>query len=150
MTPRAALSPAWLGLFALASFGGLVVTSFASGYHLVMKTAPLSAPALPAASSALSAGTPQSSNVDAPQSPPDVVQSARAAADPAEAIVRQNLTPDRALVRSQPKSGSVVARLPSNQRVALRGRDGQWLRIEYERNGKRVVGWTQESNLILR
>jgi hypothetical protein len=34
MASSAALSPAWLGLVATVSFGGLVLASFASGYHL--------------------------------------------------------------------------------------------------------------------
>lgn len=40
MASRAAASPAWLGLFAAASFGGLVLAAFASGYHLVGRAAP--------------------------------------------------------------------------------------------------------------
>jgi hypothetical protein len=142
MTPRAALSPAWLGVFAVSTFGGLVLASFASGYHLVMKSPPRSEPA----------------PVVIAEPPPPPVVAAPAAApkpkaptpDPAEAVVRPNLTPDRARVFSKPHAGVVVARLPSNQRVAVRGRDGEWLRIEFDRKGKRVIGWTPESNLILR
>ncbi|MEY2936984.1 MAG: hypothetical protein RL033_7733, partial [Pseudomonadota bacterium] len=67
----------------------------------------------------------------------------------AEAIVRTNLPPDRALVWSRPESKKIVGRLPSKQRVAVLGRQGTWLRIEFERTGKRISGWTMESNLQL-
>jgi len=169
MTSRAALSPAWLGLFAALSFGGLVVASFASGYHLVMKSAVLSAPAAaagnPSASAAESPGATSAAAAsgDAPSAQggaagaaargvalSGLASSGLASSDPPEAIVRPNLRPDRALVRRQPESGAVVARLPSNQRVALRGRSGDWLHIEFDRKGKHVDGWTQESNLQLR
>jgi hypothetical protein len=161
MTSRAALSPAWLGLFAALSFGGLVVASFASGYHLVMKTAPLSASAATTDSSEASAtAAPSDSSASASTSSGGASAGAagagasagpaEAAADPSEAIVRPNLRPDRALVRNKPESGAVVARLPSNQRVALRGRSGDWLHIEFERKGKHIDGWTQEANLQLR
>src|SRR6185295_3747151 len=73
-----------------------------------------------------------------------------AASDPAEAMVRPNLPPNRAVVRSRPETGGIVARLPSNQRVAVRGRQGQWVRVEFERKGKHVLGWTLETNLQLR
>jgi hypothetical protein len=165
MTSRAALSPAWLGLFAALSFGGLVVASFASGYHLVMKSAARSAPAAaagdPSGAAAESAGDTSGAAASAGDAPSALGGAAGAAArgpassglassDPPEAIVRPNLRPDRALVRRQPESGAVVARLPSNQRVALRGRSGDWLHIEFDRKGKHVDGWTQESNLQLR
>ena len=153
MTPRATLSPAWLGLFALTTFGGLVLASFASGYHLVMKTAPRAEPmeasddtppatvggggAGGAASAAPSAAA--ASELDSP----------RAASDPPEAIVRSNLPPDRALVWARPESKKIVGRLPSKQRVAVLGRQGTWLRIEFQRAGKRISGWTMESSLQL-
>ncbi|MEO8179935.1 MAG: SH3 domain-containing protein [Deltaproteobacteria bacterium] len=169
MTARAAPSPAWLGLFGALSFGGLVLASFASGYHLVMKSAQQGLSAAPADSPAGSdpaANAPASSNgsssvAQSGSSAPSGSAAPRQGAgaltpsgsnpsDPAEAIVRPNLRPDRARVRSRPDSGAIVGRLPSNQRVAVRGRDGQWLHIEFDRNGKHVDGWTQESNLLLR
>jgi hypothetical protein len=64
--------------------------------------------------------------------------------------VRTNLPPNRAVVRSRPETGGVIARLPSNQRVVLRGRQGQWVRVEFDRKGKHVLGWTLEANLQLR
>jgi Bacterial SH3 domain len=157
MTSRVAPSPAWLGLFGALSFGGLVLASFASGYHLVMKTAPHSLSAALADNRAASAPASASGTAALAQSgngaPSGVAaQTANGSnpADPAEAIVRPNLRPDRARVRSKPDAGAIVGRLPSNQRVAVRGRDGQWLHIEFDRNGKHVDGWTQESNLLLR
>ena len=159
MTSRAALSPAWLGLFAALSFGGLVVASFASGYHLVMKTAPRSA-AAPADTTA--ADTPAASAAELPGDTSAAPSSGGAtaggggagsvdspAADPSDALVRQNLPPNRALVRNRPE-GAVVARLPSNQRVTLRGRNGEWLHIAFDRKGRHIDGWTQEANLQLR
>ncbi len=151
MTPRATLSPAWLGLFALASFGGLVVASFASGYHLVMKTPPR-AEALPVAPEPAPAAVDEAGAAQvAPTSEAAASEpaSARAVNDPSEAVVRQNLPPDRARVWAKPESKKVVARLPSKQRVAVLGRQGSWLRIEYKRRGKQVSGWTLESNLQL-
>jgi hypothetical protein len=162
MTARAAPSPVWLGLFGALSFGGLVLASFASCYHLVMKTAPQSAPpsladspVTPGAASsngtaaaAQSGSGGASGTAAAPAAP--ATKNGSTPSDPAEAIVRPNLRPDRARVRSQPESGAIVGRLPSNQKVALRGRDGQWLHVEFDRNGKHVDGWTLESNLLLR
>ena len=153
MTPRATLSPAWLGLFALATFGGLVVASFASGYHLVMKAAPRAesvvvAPEVPPASTGAGGAAPLTGENAAAEKE---VESPRAPSDPAQAIVRMNLPPDRALVWARPesKSKSIVGRLPSKQRVKVLGRQGTWLRIEFVRSGKRVSGWTMESNLDL-
>jgi hypothetical protein len=167
MASRATMSPAWLGIFAVLSFGGLVLASFASGYHLVMKTAPRGtaaasedSPAEPRtagdAPSALAAndltgpaGGSAAGSTGGPATaagPP----TGAAANDPAEAVVRPNLPPNRAVVRSRPETGGIVARLPSNQRVAVRGRQGQWVRVEFERKGKHVLGWTLETNLQLR
>lgn len=149
MTPRATLSPAWLGLFALATFGGLVVASFASGYHLVMKTAPRAEPMAPAAEVLPVVGGAGGAASATGAAPAAAAEPARAAADPAEAIVRQNLPPDRALVWAQPASKKVVGRLPGKQRVALLGRQGTWVRVEFKRAGKQINGWTMESNLQL-
>jgi hypothetical protein len=126
MTPRAAISPAWLGLFALGSFGGLVIASFASGYHLVVKG---TAPGAPAPSGAPAA-------VSAP--------AAR------EAVTRQGLMPDLAVVRSEPEKGEILARLPANQSVSVLVQEGRWARIEFARDGKSVSGWTLASNLSMR
>jgi SH3 domain-containing protein len=172
MTLRATLSPAWLGIFAALSFGGLVIASFASGYHLVMKTPPRGASAAsednPAASAAAEPSAAAGGDVPNAPAANDTAAAANGgrgggsttgaagpatagtASDPAEAIVRTNLPPNRAVVRSRPETGGIVARLPSNQRVAVRGRQGQWVRVEFERKGKHVLGWTLESNLQLR
>lgn len=173
MASRATLSPAWLGIFAALSFGGLVLASFASGYHLVMKTAPRGSAASednPAAAAeprgAEPAGdAPSAAANDTASNDPAASSSAAdkragnnpagpaggsTANDPAEAIVRTNLPPNRAVVRSRPETGGVVARLPSNQRVALRGRQGSWVKVEFDRKGKHVIGWTLETNLQLR
>ncbi|HEU4577022.1 MAG TPA: SH3 domain-containing protein [Polyangiaceae bacterium] len=190
MISRATLSPAWLGIFAALSFGGLVIASFASGYHLVMKTAPHGATVASQDSPALSAAADPSNPGDAPNVPsggdtgavadgaasggpasggpatdgaakdgPVKSRSAKrrrgagssaGSSDAAEAVVRPNLPPNRAVVRSRPETGGIVARLPSNQRVTVRGRQGQWLRVEFDRKGKHVQGWTLETNLQLR
>jgi len=163
MALRATLSPAWLGIFAALSFGGLVLTSFASGYHLVMKTAPrglsednpvASAAAEPRVAAEPAGVAPSAANDGAVGGGAGggavAGGPATAASDPAEAMVRPNLPPNRAVVRSRPETGGIVARLPSNQRVAVRGRQGQWVRVEFERKGKHVLGWTLETNLQLR
>lgn len=171
MTLRATLSPAWLGIFAALSFGGLVIASFASGYHLVMKTAPRGALVASEENPAASAAEPRAAaepGGTAPSAPAanDTAgavggggpgggaaaggPSTGGASEPAEAIVRANLPPNRAVVRSRPETGGIVARLPSNQRVAVRGRQGQWVRVEFDRKGKHVQGWTLETNLQLR
>lgn len=152
MTPRATLSPAWLGLFALATFGGLVVASFASGYHLVMKTAPRgeitpAAEAQPAVTTG-AGGAGSTTEAASAAAAAQAAEPARAA-DPAQAVVRRNLPPDRARVWAQPESKKVVGRLPGKQRVALLGRQGTWVRIEFKRAGKQISGWTMESNLQL-
>jgi hypothetical protein len=173
MTSRATLSPAWLGIFAVLSFGGLVIASFASGYHLVMKTAPRATGAAsedtpaearatgdaPSALAANDTAGPAGGSIAAGSVARGPATGSAAGAgpatggaanDPAEAVVRPNLPPNRAVVRSRPETGGIVARLPSNQRVTLRGRQGQWVRVEFERKGKHVLGWTLETNLQLR
>jgi hypothetical protein len=127
MTPRTALPPAWLGLFAISSFGGLVLAFFASGYHLVVTAVPGAAP-------------PATGSAGAPVSAP----AAR------EAVVRQGLTPDLAVVRSEPDKGEIVSRLPANQSVSVLSREGLWARIEFVRDDKAVAGWTLASNLSMR
>lgn len=145
MTPRAALSPAWLGLFALSSFGGLVLASFASGYHLVVTPLPGEPPAtsgsVPASGSAPASGS-GSASASAPN----------AASAPAarEAVTRRGLTPDLAVVRSEPDQGEILARLPANQSVSVLSQQGLWARIEFTRDGKSVAGWTLASNLSMR
>jgi hypothetical protein len=185
MTLRATVSPAWLGIFAALSFGCLVIASFASGYHLVMITAPRGALAAsednpaaePRAAADLAGAAPSAPATDdtagavggsvnsglangglangGPANAGPAKGGARGpsttgASDPAEAIVRTNLPPNRAVVRSRPETGGIVARLPSNQRVNVRGRQGQWVRVEFDRKGKHVLGWTLETNLQLR
>lgn len=137
-----------------------MLASFASGYHLVMKTAPQSMAPTPEEGRATSAPASASGAAAVAQSGngaasgaagrPSATTSASNPSDPAEAIVRPNLRPDRARVRSRPDAGAIVGRLPSNQRVTLLGRDGQWLHIAFDRNGKHIDGWTQEANLLLR
>lgn len=134
MTPRAALPPAWLGLFGIASFGGLVLAFFASGYHLVVTAVPGEAPAGTGSASAPAASAPAASSAPAAR----------------EAVVRQGLTPDLAVVRSEPEKGEIVSRLPASQTVSVLSREGLWARIEFVRDGKAVAGWTLASNLSLR
>jgi len=141
MTPRAALPPAWLGLFAIASFGGLVLASFASGYHLVVSPVPGEPPAGSASGGSASAGS-ASGSASAP--------TAVSAPAPREAVVRRGLTPDLAVVRSEPEKGEILARLPANQSVSVLSREGLWARVEFSRDGKSVAGWTLASNLSLR
>ena len=151
MTPRAALSPAWLGLFAISSFGGLVLASFASGYHLVVTPLPGEPPAASGSvSTSVSGNVP--GNVSASGSAPSSASAPQAASAPAarEAVTRRGLTPDLAVVRSEPDQGEILARLPANQSVSVLSRQGLWARIEFTRGGKSVAGWTLASNLSMR
>jgi hypothetical protein len=116
MASSAALSPAWLGLVAAVSFGGLVLASFASGYHLAEGNAAPGAAAGP-------------------------VLAARTA------TVRQHLDAERAVLLDSPQGRKVLARLPADQTVTVRAREGRWARIEYRRGGADFTGWTEAANL---
>lgn len=125
MTSNPGPSPAWLGVFAAASFAGLVLASFASGHHLVGGAAP-------AAVAASTAGAERAS-----------------AAGSSSAIVREPARGGRLEVRAEPKTGKVVDQLVPDQRVTLLAQEGAWSQIRYERDKVARVGWTRTDNLTV-
>jgi hypothetical protein len=122
MTFSAGPSPTWLGIFAVASFGGLVMAAFASGYHLV--------------------GDPQPGSTSS-------VSVARGATPASEAVVRKDVERARAVLRAKPDGGEVIERLVPEQLVSILAERGDWRQIRYERDGKTREGWTEAVNLSL-
>jgi hypothetical protein len=118
-------SPAWLGAFAAISFGGLVVTAFASGYHLA-SDAPV-----PAASASAS----RTSSVLAAS----LVGPARIA----EPLVDR----ERAVLRAEPE-GEIVDELPAGRSVTITRQMGEFVMLRYERDGQLRVGWTHRVNIV--
>lgn len=122
-------SPAWLGAAAIISFGGLVVTAFASGYHLAtdLPPAPIAAP-VKAAPSAAAANA--------------------AAFAPVPGRVAEPLV-DRAkaVLRAEPEGGEVIDELPSGRSVTISRESGDWLFVRYERDGQEREGWAHRINI---
>lgn len=119
MSFSAGPSPVWLGVVAILSFGGLVLASFASGYHLVGDP--------PAAARAGSAPA------EAPS-----IRSAR---------VREDVPKARAVARASPEEGEVVGQLRPEQSVSVLAEKGAWVQIRYEQGGVAREGWTESVNL---
>jgi hypothetical protein len=126
MTSSAGPSPAVLGVIALASFAGLVLAAFASGYHLVGGGAEASS-----ASVASEAASEERGEAEAPGR---------------TAVVRELGKKERALLRVKPE-GEVVEPLESGQSVIVLDQSGDWYRIRYERDGQSRDGWTPEGML---
>jgi hypothetical protein len=125
MTSNPGPSPAWLGVFAGASFAGLVLASFASGHHLVGGTAPT-------AVAASATGADRAS-----------------AAAATTAIVREPSRGGRLEVRTEPETGKVIDQLKLEQRVTLLAQNGAWSQIRYERDKVVRLGWTRTENLTV-
>lgn len=124
-------SPAWLGVAAVASFAGLVIAAFASGYHLVEEAPPKVSSAAPAALAAPRAR-------------------AASSAEPARsATVREQPRQERAVVRRKPDTGEVIDHLSAEQRVTILAEEGAWFQIRYERQGQEREGWTHQVNLAV-
>jgi hypothetical protein len=122
-------SPAWLGVAALASFAGLAIAAFASGYHLVGE-----------APTELGSAAPKAA--EAPRAKDDSsVQAARLA------TVREQPRQERPAVRRTPETGEVLDHLSPEQRVTILAEEGAWFKIRYERQGNEREGWTQQVNL---
>lgn len=67
------------------------------------------------------------------------------------AIVRDGLSPDRAVLRERADdAGNIVARLPSGVAVTVISEKGEYAEIRYERQGKTYEGWTPRANLSAR
>lgn len=124
-------SPAWLGVAALASFAGLVIAAFASGYHLVGEAPPKLGSAAPAA-------------LTAPEAQNDT------SGEPVRwATVREQPQKERAVVRRKPETGEVLDHLSAEQRVTILAEAGAWFQIRYEREGQEREGWTHQVNLAV-
>jgi SH3 domain-containing protein len=134
-------SPVWLGVFAAASFAGLVLSAFASGYHLVGSGPPEPSPVSAARPAALASE---------PVSVGEPIAAAPAAKRTRSAVVRALPKKERAVVRSKPEAGEVLDQLAPEQRVTVLAEDGAWSRIRYERAGKTREGWTRQTNLSFR
>jgi len=120
-------SPAWLGVAAVASFAGLVIAAFASGYHLVGEAPPNVSSAAPGVEA-----RPQNA----------------ASGEPARvAIVREQPRQERAVVRRKPETGEVLDHLSAEQRVTILAEEGAWFQIRYEQQGQEREGWTHQVNL---
>jgi hypothetical protein len=120
-------SPAWLGIAAVASFAGLVIAAFASGYHLVGE-------APPGVSSAAPGAEARAQNA--------------VSTEPARlATVREQPRQERAVVRRKPETGEVLDHLSAEQRVTILAEEGDWFQIRYERQGQEREGWTHQVNL---
>jgi hypothetical protein len=132
-------SPVWLGVIAGASFAGLVLSAFASGYHLVGGGA--SEPS--AAIAPAVAAEPVSASELAPAAPPSPKRAR-------SAVVRALAKKERVVVRAKPDVGEVVDQLSPEQRVTVLGQEGEWSHIRYERAGKTREGWTRHTNLAFR
>jgi hypothetical protein len=136
-------SPAWLGVVAGISFGGLVVAAFASGYHLASHSPSDTRVALASASSEDSSSTAASS---AAASDPIGADSAAFAPIPgrvAEPLVDRT----RAVLLKAPGNGDVTDKLPAGRRVTISRESGDYLYVRYERDGKEHEGWTHRINI---
>jgi hypothetical protein len=118
-------SPAWLGAFGAVSFGGLVATAFASGYHLA-SDAPVQA---------ATASESRTSSV--------LVASLVGPAKIAEPLVDH----DRAVLRAEPE-GEIVDELPAGRSVTITRQSGEFVMLRYERDGQLRVGWTHRVNIV--
>ena len=124
-------SPDWLGVAAVASFAGLAIAAFASGYHLVGEAPP-----------AVSSSAPPA--LEAPRAGDD------SSAQPARlAVVREQPRQERAVVRRKPETGEVLDHLSPEQRVTILAEEGDWFQIRYERQGQKREGWTHQVNLAV-
>ena len=123
-------SPAWLGVIAAVSFGGLVLAAFSSGYHLAIDPPPTRARA------AVVAPTGDSAGVGADQVPIH-----------AGTVTEPLVDRDQAVLRTEPVDGEIVDELPAGRRVSVSAQNGEWLFVRYERDGKAHEGWTHRVNI---
>jgi hypothetical protein len=126
-------SPVWLGVVAIISFGGLVASAFASGYHLASQAPIESDAALAAQREPVSAGS----------------DSANAAAfAPISGRVAEPLVDrERAVLMKGPGEGEVLDELPAGRSVTISREAGDWLYVSYQRDGKEHDGWAHRINI---
>jgi hypothetical protein len=127
-------SPAWLGVIAVFSFGGLVLAAFASGYHLASD---------PPAHAARQHGASAPIAADPSSLPESEVTKFFHTGSVAEPLVER----DQAVLRSAPGEGDVVDELPAGRSISITAESGEWLFVSYERDGKTREGWTHRVNI---
>jgi hypothetical protein len=127
------LSPAWLGVLAIASFGGLVAAAFASGYHLASDVPIDSDLAAGRAAAEASAGAELDSVTTFAPIPGRI----------AEPLVDR----ERAVLLKEPGESGVVDQLPAGRRVTISRESGDFLFLRYERNGREHEGWAHRINI---
>jgi hypothetical protein len=134
---NAAPSPVSLGVVAILSFGGLVVTAFASGYHLASHsgTGTLSV--------AEADGEAAASGEEGPGSEANAAAFAPIPGRVAEPLVDR----EKAVLLSAPENGDVVDELPSGRNLSISRESGDWLFVSYERDGKQQEGWAHRINI---
>jgi hypothetical protein len=131
-------SPSWLGVLAALSFSGLVVTAFASGYHLA-SAAPLSTEGSAAATASAESGSGAASD--------PAVDSAAAFAPIAGKVAEPLVDRDRAVLLARPSDGEEIDELPAGRSITISRESGDWLFIHYQRDGKEHEGWAHRVNI---
>jgi hypothetical protein len=132
-------SPVSLGVVAILSFGGLVVTAFASGYHLASHSG-----ADQSDTAALSdADGEAASGDDGPGSEENAAAFAPIPGRVAEPLVDR----EKAVLLAAPEDGDVVDELPSGRNLSISRESGDWLFVRYERDGKEHEGWAHRINI---
>ncbi len=124
-------SPAWLGIVAAASFGGLVLAAFASGYHLAIDPPPVKARA----------------SIAVPADPADDTNPENEKPIRAGTVAAPLVDRERAVLRAEPVDGEIVGELPAGRHVTVSAQSGERLFVRYERNGKALEGWTHRVNI---
>jgi hypothetical protein len=135
-------SPAWLGVVASISFGGLVVAAFASGYHLASHS--------PLDGEVASERIATSSNVatSGPATDTGGESDTSAAFAPIPGKVAEPLVDrERAVLTKGPGDGEIVDELPAGRRVTISRESGDFLYVRYERGGKEHEGWAHRINI---
>lgn len=127
-------SPAWLGVFAVLTFAGLVVAAFASGYHLASLEPLVATEAGEQAPSSASGSGSAGENAAAFAPIPGKV---------AEPLVDR----DRAVLLAQPGDGKELDELPAGRSITISRESDDWLFIRYERDGREHEGWAHRVNI---
>jgi hypothetical protein len=125
-------SPVWLGVVAIISFGGLVASAFASGYHLASQV-PIASDAAKGRREPVSAGS-------------DSANAAAFAPIPGR-VAEPLVDPERAVLMKEPGEGDILDELPAGRSVTISREAGDWLYVSYERGGKEHDGWAHRINI---
>jgi hypothetical protein len=126
-------SPAWLGVVAAITFGGLVAAAFASGYHLA-SDAPRGSDLGSAASDSRSASSGAGEDT--------------AAFAPIPGRIAEPLVDDeRSGLMKAPGESEVLDELPPGQHLSISRESGDFLFVRYERDGKEHEGWAHRINV---